>query len=130
MTGNKIESIHNIKSEIIQELLFKYVQELSKKYKKYLKVNDGSIKENDCEMSIYLDTIYRIEDFHDKNMYGLYLKDYELKCKEFIMELDKKLPLNHLTFTEFFHDEDELDGEYYFCCELQFKIKNLEVYYY
>lgn len=128
MTG--IESISKIKSEIIQELLFNYVKELSKKYDEYLNVGDCQEVDSDWEIRIYLDSIYKIDEFNDKNMYGVYLKDYELKCKEFIIELDEKLPLNHLIFDEIFYDEDDLDGEFYYSCALCFKIKKSEVYYY
>ena len=129
MTG--IESISKIKSEIIQKLLFDYVKELSKKYNEYLKVNDSEIIDDD--IIIYIDCKYSKDDFHDINLYKICLKDFEWKCKDFIMELERKLPLKHLLMSENFFEIDDDDDKvevYIESCRLEFRIKKSEVYYY
>ena len=112
-----------IKTEIIQSLLFKYIKLLSTEYKDYLKVVDSNML-NDDEMYIFLDKIYQWSDFNNRDMYLLYLDDFEWKCKEFILKLDELLPLKHLVFTEYFHNcFNEKNKEYFESCELHFRVK-------
>ena len=112
-----------IKTEIIQSLLFKYIKLLSTEYKDYFKVVDSNML-NDDEMYIFLDKIYQWSDFNNRDMYLLYLDDFEWKCKEFILKLDELLPLEHLIFTEYFHNcFNENNKEYFESCELHFRVK-------
>jgi len=123
--------MEKIKSEIIQELLFKYVQKLSYGYDN-IQVNDSNMI-NDNEMYIYVDVydkynycgcVYECNCSENIDKYKEYLCDYKKDCDEFIKELRRELP-KYLGFSEMYiemSDEDMGDDIYYESCELHFKI--------
>ena len=120
----------NKKSEIIQELLVKWVSNLSLKYDNYFQVIDNNMV-SDEEMYIYIDRWKKndCDDVYGNPMsvedYKIYLKDFKKYCDEFIERLQNELP-NNLGFTESYSeivDENYGDEVFYECCELCFKIQ-------
>lgn len=119
-------SIEKHKSEIIQELLFKQIQNISKKYKDYLKISMGDVyldcSDGDYIIDIFIDNIYDIGDFNNEDMYILYLNDFMKECDKLVNEIDKQLP-KHLWFSDNWNSRIVgYDKIYYTSKSLQFKV--------
>lgn len=123
--------IDKIKSDIIQSLLYNYVWELCKNFNSdMLVINDCDLV-NDNEMYIFIDTELKEDDFNNYDMYKLYLSDFQSECERFIDVIDREIPQQHLIYSKFYHEiyEKGLNGEtIYECCQLHFRIKELDIY--
>lgn len=107
----------------MQDLLLSFVKYLARDYSEFIEIDNDFV--NFDENYIFLDSVKEKEDFNNIDMYKLYLKDFEVKCKEFIGLLIEELPLEHICFSEFFVDS-EIDSKepYYKCCNLSFFMVN------
>lgn len=118
------------KSDIIQELLFKWIKSLALKYDNYFQVIDNNMISDD-EMYIYIDR-WKESDCDDVygnpisiGAYKNYLKEFKKQCDEFIEVIHKELP-PYLVFSNSYYeitDEDYGEEVFYECCELHFRIE-------
>ena len=122
----KYIQLRKVKTEIIQDLLGKGVENLYEKYSDefsdYMKLSD--IDFDDGIMFIQLEAKYSKEDFNKIDMFKIYLKDFENKCEEFIEKMKKEVCVNHikLKYDYYEYDKNVCDDVFYDCCEIGFEI--------